>query len=378
VSVATTAAEAIETIGRWDGRVALAAVNGPTSVVVSGDAAALDELVAHYESREVRVRRVPVDYASHSAHVEPLREHLLARLAAIEPRTGTVRFRSTVTGDWTDTAGLDADYWYRNLRETVRFDDAVRDLTAAGYRTFVEVSAHPVLTMAVQDSAEAAAGPDAVTVTGSLRRDEGGLDRFHRSLAALHTAGTAVDWRPAFAGHPGRLVDLPTYPFQRQHYWVPAGEPAAPATAAGLLALVGLFDIVGTVASGWLTDRVDSRLLLGAYYALRGVSLLVLPSLFADRAEPSMLVFIIFYGLDWVATVPPTVALCREWFGASGAVVFGWVFAAHQVGAALAATGAGLVRDRLGDYALAWYVAGALSIGAAGLSLLLRRRAAAE
>ncbi|WP_435817557.1 type I polyketide synthase [Micromonospora sediminicola] len=235
VSVATTADEATETIGRWDGRVALAAVNGPTSVVVSGDAAALDELVAHYESRGVRVRRVPVDYASHSAHVEPLREHLLARLAAIEPRTGTVRFRSTVTGDWTDTAGLDADYWYRNLRETVRFDDAVRDLTAAGYRTFVEVSAHPVLTMAVQDSAEAVTGPDAVTVTGSLRRDEGGLDRFHRSLAALHTAGTAVDWRPAFAGHPGRLVDLPTYPFQRQHYWVPAGEPAAPAVAAGLL-----------------------------------------------------------------------------------------------------------------------------------------------
>jgi len=145
-------------------------------------------------------------------------------------------------------------------------------------------------------------------------------------------------------------------------------------TAAGLLALVGIFDIVGTVASGWLTDRVDSRLLLGAYYALRGASLLVLPSLFAGTTEPSMLVFVVFYGLDWVATVPPTVALCREHFGASGAVVFGWVFAAHQVGAAVAATGAGLVRDQLGEYTLAWYVAGALSIGAAGLSLLLRRR----
>ncbi|OKI87728.1 MFS transporter [Micromonospora sp. CB01531] len=145
-------------------------------------------------------------------------------------------------------------------------------------------------------------------------------------------------------------------------------------TAAGLLALVGIFDIAGTVASGWLTDRMDSRLLLGAYYALRGASLLVLPGLFADTAQPSMLVFIVFYGLDWVATVPPTVALCREYFGASAAVVFGWVFAAHQIGAAMAATGAGLVRDQLGDYALAWYAAGALSIGAAGLSLLLRRR----
>ncbi|MGN9779271.1 MFS transporter [Micromonospora sp. H33] len=145
-------------------------------------------------------------------------------------------------------------------------------------------------------------------------------------------------------------------------------------TAAGLLALVGLFDIAGTIASGWLTDRVDSRVLLGVYYALRGGSLLVLPGLFAATAEPSMLVFIVFYGLDWVATVPPTVALCREYFGDSGAVVFGWVFAAHQVGAAIAATGAGLVRDQLGSYALAWYVAGTLSIGAAVLSLLLRRR----
>jgi MFS family permease len=144
-------------------------------------------------------------------------------------------------------------------------------------------------------------------------------------------------------------------------------------TAAGLLALVGLFDIAGTIASGWLTDRVDSRLLLGAYYALRGGSLLVLPTLFAGSVGPSMLVFIVFYGLDWVATVPPTVALCREYFGASAPVVFGWVFASHQVGAAVAATGAGLVRDQLGTYALAWYVAGGLSIGAAVLSLLLRR-----
>jgi predicted MFS family arabinose efflux permease len=149
-------------------------------------------------------------------------------------------------------------------------------------------------------------------------------------------------------------------------------------TAASLLALVGLFDIVGTIASGWLTDRVDSRILLGVYYGLRGLSLLTLPALFAGVAHPSMLVFIIFYGLDWVATVPPTVALCREYFGANGAVVFGWVFASHQVGAAIAATGAGLVRDRLGEYTWAWYGAGALSLGAAVLSmmLLLGRRTA--
>lgn len=143
--------------------------------------------------------------------------------------------------------------------------------------------------------------------------------------------------------------------------------------AASLLALIGLFDIVGTIASGWLTDRMDSRILLGWYYALRGASLLVLPVLFAATVRPSMVVFILFYGLDWVATVPPTVALCREYFGASGPVVFGWVFASHQFGAAIAATTTGLLRDRLGNYDLAWYIAGGLSISAAALSLLLFR-----
>ncbi|HWS33699.1 MAG TPA: MFS transporter [Actinoplanes sp.] len=156
-------------------------------------------------------------------------------------------------------------------------------------------------------------------------------------------------------------------------HFIPAahdhGMPST--TAAGLLALVGLFDVVGTIASGWLTDRVDARILLGGYYALRGLSLLVLPSLFAATAHPSMLIFILFYGLDWVATVPPTVVLCREYFGESGPIVFGWVFAAHQIGAAAAATGAGLVRDQLGTYTLAWYVAGALAILAAILSLML-------
>ncbi|GAA0449306.1 MFS transporter [Actinoplanes capillaceus] len=142
-------------------------------------------------------------------------------------------------------------------------------------------------------------------------------------------------------------------------------------TAATLLALVGVFDVVGTIASGWLTDRVDSRILLGAYYALRGLSLLVLPSLFAATAHPSMLIFVLFYGLDWVATVPPTVTLCREYFGAAGPIVFGWVFASHQFGAAAAATAAGLARDRFGDYTMAWYVAGGLAILGAVLSLML-------
>jgi predicted MFS family arabinose efflux permease len=147
-------------------------------------------------------------------------------------------------------------------------------------------------------------------------------------------------------------------------------------TAASLLALVGLFDIAGTIASGWLTDRWDPRVLLVGYYTLRGASLLVLPSLFSPGVEPSMWVFIIFYGLDWIATVPPTVALCREWFGTDGPIVFGWVFASHQIGAALAAVGAGRIRDVQGTYDLAWYAAGALCAFAALMSYLIAKRPA--
>jgi predicted MFS family arabinose efflux permease len=145
-------------------------------------------------------------------------------------------------------------------------------------------------------------------------------------------------------------------------------------TAAGLLAVIGVFDVVGTIASGWLTDRVDPRLLLGGYYAFRGVSLLLLPALLSATVRPSIVVFVVIYGLDWVATVPPTIALCRELFGPDGAVVFGWVFAAHQVGAAFAAFGAGYIHDRTGTYTAAWIAAAALCGVAAMISLGMRRK----
>ena len=159
-------------------------------------------------------------------------------------------------------------------------------------------------------------------------------------------------------------------------HFVPAahdhGMPAT--TSAGLLALIGIFDIAGTVASGWLTDRVDSRYLLFAYYGLRGLSLLVVPWVLAATVEPSLFVFIVFYGLDWVATVPPTVALCRQHFGLQrSAVVFGWVYASHMVGAGVAASFAGFVRQEAGDYFAAWVTAGGLCLGAAALCLMIPR-----
>ncbi|GAB5078539.1 MFS transporter [Arthrobacter sp. AD-310] len=144
-------------------------------------------------------------------------------------------------------------------------------------------------------------------------------------------------------------------------------------TAAGLLAVVGIFDIVGTIASGWLTDRFNPRILLAVYYQFRGIGLLVLPMLLSAEVQPSMIVFVVIYGLDWVATVPPTAAICREVFGADGSVVFGWVFAAHQLGAALAALAAGALRDATGHYTYAWLGAAAMCTIAAVISATIRK-----
>ncbi|WP_115790266.1 MFS transporter [Arthrobacter silvisoli] len=147
-------------------------------------------------------------------------------------------------------------------------------------------------------------------------------------------------------------------------------------TAAGLLAVVGIFDIVGTIASGWLTDRFNPKVLLAVYYQFRGIGLLVLPLLLGSTVEPSMIVFVVVYGLDWVATVPPTAAICRRVFGADGSVVFGWVFAAHQLGAAAAAVAAGFVRDATGHYTYAWIGAAAMCTVAALISATIRKDAA--
>jgi MFS family permease len=158
------------------------------------------------------------------------------------------------------------------------------------------------------------------------------------------------------------------------HFIPAANDHGMPTTvAAGLLATIGILDVAGTVFSGWLTDRVDPRLLLVVYYAGRGLSLLLLPSLLSPQAEPSTWVFVIFYGLDWVATVPPTIVLCRNYFGTRSPVVFGWVFASHQLGAAIAAAGAGRLRDLQGNYDMAFYLAAGLCFVAVILCANVRK-----
>ncbi len=138
----------------------------------------------------------------------------------------------------------------------------------------------------------------------------------------------------------------------------------APVAAAGLMTMMGLFDLVGTTASGWLTDRYDPRKLLFIYYFLRGLSLVFLP--FIDFGSATLIVFAVFYGLDWIATVPPTVALANRTFGEdNGPIIFGWVMVGHQIGAATAAFGAGFIRQEMGSYGPAFMIAGSFAVLAA-------------
>ena len=274
-----------ELIEPFGARLSLVAVNGPASVVVSGEDTALDELVGRCEADGVWARRIPVDYPSHSARVEELRERLLADLAGIEPRSGTIPFFSTVTGEPIDTGQLDAAYWYDNLRRPIRFHDAVEALIDGGAGAFIEVSPHPGLTVAMTATVEGRDAGDRVAVIGSLRRDDGGLSRFLTALGEAHVHGVAVDWERLYAGTGARRVDLPTYAFQRRRYWLASARAAGDLTATGLgavdhpllSAMLPLAGDRGTAFSGrvsltaqpWLADHavVDRVLFPAAAFA---------------------------------------------------------------------------------------------------------------
>src|SRR3984957_19080129 len=236
-------------LGGLGERVAVAAVNGPGSVVLSGEREALQELLEVCEAEGVRAREIAVDYAAHSAAVEEIRAELLEGCAGIAPLEGKIPFYSTVTGGLLDTAALDAEYWYRTLRETVQFAQTMRLLLQGGRRLFVEVSPHPVLTVGAQEAADALE-LDA-TVVGSLRRGEGGPERFAASIAEVFVHGAAVDWSAVYGAPGSRQVYLPTSAFHRERYWL-----AAPASGTGDVAAAGL--------------RGAEHPLLGAAVALAG------------------------------------------------------------------------------------------------------------
>ncbi|KMS67288.1 beta-ketoacyl synthase, partial [Streptomyces leeuwenhoekii] len=237
-SVALSEDDAAARLAPWAGRVEVAAVNGPASVVIAGDAQALDEALETLDEQGVRVRRVAVDYASHSRHVEDIRDTLAEALAGITAQTPAVPFFSTVTGEWIEDAGVvDGGYWYRNLRGQVRFGPAVTDLLDQGHGVFVEVSAHPVLVQPISeiiDRTGTGTGTDAV-VTGTLRRDDGGPRRLLTSAADLFVRGVPVDWTALLPAEARSAhADLPTYAFDHQHYWLRLTDSTIDAASLGL------------------------------------------------------------------------------------------------------------------------------------------------
>ncbi|MBD3007079.1 acyltransferase domain-containing protein [Streptomyces sp. 5-10] len=280
------AEELLTGLGERAAAVVVAVVNGPESTVVSGPPEQVAAAVAACQEAGERARMIEVDYASHSPQVDEIAEELTRLLGGVEPveapgPSGVV-FYSTVTGGRTDGSALDTDYWVRNLRERVRFADAVEALLAAGHRVFIEASTHPVLTLAMRESFEHAES-GAVAVP-TLRRDHGDLAQLTTSVAQAFVAGAEVDWSAAFPADPTpRTVDLPTYAFQRRRYWLDApGGPGADPAALGLVAAdhpllgaaVRLADGSGHVLTGrlspqthgWLTDHVvaDVALVPGA------------------------------------------------------------------------------------------------------------------
>jgi candicidin polyketide synthase FscB len=227
------------------------AVNGPRSVVVSGDADALDDLVAACADDGVRAQRVGIDYAAHSPHVDRVHPKLAEELGSLSVRSGEVPFLSSVTGEWLDLGDLDVAGWLGNLRRPIDLDGAARRLLDEGFGLFVEVSPHPVLLPAIAETVAEQGRSDAASV-GTLRRGAGGWDRFVTSVAEAFVAGAPVDWTTLLP--PGRRVELPTYAFQRQRYWLDApGRPAGDGTAPGLGA--GPFD--GLLRLDWVPAPDD-------------------------------------------------------------------------------------------------------------------------
>ncbi len=218
----------------WRRSISVAAQNGSCSTVVSGEAAAVDELLAECERDDVQATRIPVNYASHSAHVDELRDSLRAALAGLRPQTADTPFISAVTGAELDTSCLDGDYWFANLRQTVLFEQAVRWSWEHGYRTYIECSPHPLLINGIQESLPEDAAD--CNVVATLRRNAGAMHRFMTSVAEAHVSGKSPDWAGMLGDIGTSLVDLPTYAFQRKRFWLDPTPGSVDAAGLGVAA----------------------------------------------------------------------------------------------------------------------------------------------
>ncbi|MEU8385966.1 acyltransferase domain-containing protein, partial [Streptosporangium sp. NPDC048865] len=306
-------------------RVAIAAVNGPGVVTVAGDEEAVRVLERRLSAEGVmRWQLAGADFAAHSPQVERFRDDLLADLAGMEPRAVRTPMLSTATGRWLEGTELDAGYWYENVRRTVEFGPAVERLLGERYRIFVEVGPHPLLTLGIEQAVDEA-GAGAAVVAGTLRRDEGGLERVLLSAAELFVRGVAVDWRQVLPG--GRHVDLPTYAFQHQRFW-PSGMRIADARGLGLAAAghpllgaaVGLADSDGALLTGlmsvrahpWLADHAVAGTALFAGTGFLELAVRAADQVGCDRVEEITLAAPLVLGADDAVAVQVVVSASDE------------------------------------------------------------------
>ncbi|NUP53338.1 MAG: acyltransferase domain-containing protein, partial [Catenulispora sp.] len=230
LSLALPVAAVRERIAEFGDRVSVAAINGASATVVSGEPQALQDIKAAAEAEEIRARIIPVDYASHCAQIDALETEIKRVLAGITPSGTRIPMISAMSGEMLTGPEAGADYWYASLRSPVEFDRAIRTLAGSGHRTFIEVSPHPVLTGAITDTLDDldVAAP---VVTGTLRRDEGGPARLLTSLAEAHVRGVRIDWTAVL--EPAAPSALPTYAFQHERYWPEVGQTLVQAANGG-------------------------------------------------------------------------------------------------------------------------------------------------
>ncbi|MGH3593331.1 MAG: acyltransferase domain-containing protein, partial [Pseudonocardiaceae bacterium] len=234
LSIARGADGLEELLSPYAGQIEIAARNGPSSTILSAQSDAAAELLAKCEQEGIRAKQIPATIPSHSAMVEPLEEELLEALAPISPQSAKVPFHSTVAGGPIEASELSAEYWYRNLRQPVLFEDAIAELARSGQFAFIEISPHPVFALPVQETLEAnLKDPSRAAVIGTLRREEGGAERFCLSLAQAHANGAKIQWPAFFKGTGAKKTKLPTYPFQRKRYWLSATSGATDARSIG-------------------------------------------------------------------------------------------------------------------------------------------------
>ncbi|WP_285904567.1 acyltransferase domain-containing protein, partial [Streptomyces malaysiensis] len=250
----------------WNTRIWIAAHNAPNTTTITGDLDAITHLTQQLSHHRIMRWQLPgVDFAGHSGHIDQLHQQLQKILAPITPQKPTTPFYSTTDNTWITDTTLDADYWYRNLRQPVLFQPAINHLSSNGYTTFIETSPHPTLTPSIQET-----NPDTTTIH-TLRNEQDDTHAFLTALGHAHTHGHPITWHTLIP--PTKTTPLPTYPFQHTRYWlsdkavtgaqdavqlglVPTPHPFIPATTT--LAETGATILTGHISPaqhGWLADH---------------------------------------------------------------------------------------------------------------------------